>query len=409
MFDAKSILEGLVRGAAPQAQQQGAGGGLADILGEILKGVQGGGQQDGGGQSGGGQSGGGLGDILGEIGKMTNPKGVAVQPRGQPQDQAPQQGGGGGLADILAQLQKQLGQAGQGQSPAPGQRGAVEGPDTGGMGGGGLGDILGQLKDQLGKAGGSVGGGGLADILGQVLGQATAGAREGATRIGEATGAKDALGRATGGQSTEELLEKLKGLVRDNPLAATGAAGGVGGLVLGTRAGRAIAGSAAKLGALALIGGLAYKAFQNYQAGRPLIAGGASPDVAPDGSGFEPSAVTNESATLYIKAMIAAAAADGRIDDAEQAKIIASLKQGGVDAEAEEFLANELNNPATAEDLANAVTSPEEAVQVYTAARIAIEPDSAGEKQFLGQLAAALGIDAKLASHIESATRSAAA
>jgi len=43
MFDAKSILEGLVRGASPQAQQQGGGGGgLADILGEILKGAQGG-------------------------------------------------------------------------------------------------------------------------------------------------------------------------------------------------------------------------------------------------------------------------------------------------------------------------------------------------------------------------------
>ena len=50
MFDAKSILESLVRGAAPQAQapQGGGGGGLGDILGQIL---QGGGQQ---GQGGGG-------------------------------------------------------------------------------------------------------------------------------------------------------------------------------------------------------------------------------------------------------------------------------------------------------------------------------------------------------------------
>ncbi len=406
MFDAKSILEGLVRGAAPQAQQQGGGGGLADILGEILKG--GGQQQGGGGQSGSGQSGGGLGDILGEIGRMTNPKGVPVQPN------APQQGGGGGLADILAELQKHLGQGGQegqAQVPAPSHRGAVEAPGGGGLGGG-LGDILGQLKEQLGKAGGAVGSGqgagGLADILGQVLGQATQGVKEGANRIGDATGAKDAFGRATGGQSTDELLEKLKGLVRDNPLAATGAAGGLGGLVLGTRAGRSIAGSAARIGALALIGGLAYKAFQNYQAGRPLIAGESPPEAAPAGSGFEPAAVTNESATLYIRAMIAAAAADGRIDAAEQAKIIASLKQGGVDAGAEEFLANELNNPASPQDLADAVTSPEEAVQLYTAARIAIEPDAAGEKQFLGALAAALGIDAKLASHIEATTRSAA-
>ena len=396
MFDAKSILEGLVRGAAPPAQQPQGGGGLGDILGQILGG--GAGQQRGG-QSGGG---GGLGDILAEIGKMTNPKGGAPQTGGQQ--------GGGGLADILAELQKQLGQGGQAQVPGP--RHATEQPSGGS--GGGLGDILGQLKDQLGKAGGAVtggtgGGGGLADILGQVLGQATAGAKEGATRIGEATGAKDALGRATVGQSTEELLEKLKGLIRDNPIAATGAAGGLGGLVLGTQTGRAIAGSAARIGALALIGGLAYKAFQNYQAGKPLITGASPPEAAPAGSGFEPAAVTNESATHYIRAMIAAAAADGRIDGAEQAKIITSLKQGGVDSGAEEFLANELNNPATAQSLADSVESPEEAIQLYTAARIAIEPDSPHEKQFLGALAAALGIDAKLAAHIEATTRSAAA
>ena len=58
MFDAKSILEAIVRGAAPQpAPQQSGGGGLGDILGKVLQ----------GGQGGGGQGGGGLGDILGQL------------------------------------------------------------------------------------------------------------------------------------------------------------------------------------------------------------------------------------------------------------------------------------------------------------------------------------------------------
>lgn len=405
MFDAKSILEGLVRGAAPQSQGQQGGGGLADILGQVL----GGGQQNAGrGAQGGG---GGLGDILAEIGKMTNPQGRAPQPS----NDSGAQGGGGGLGDILSEIQRQI--AGQGTSDSggrvPGPRHAEAPSSGGGLGGGGLGDILGQLKDKLGQGGaGGLGGGGqggIADILGQILSQATSGAREGATRIGEATGAKDALGRATGGQSPEELLEKLKGLVRDNPMAATGAAGGLGGLVLGTRAGRAVAGNAMRIGALALIGGLAYKAFQNYQAGRPLITGALPAEAAPQGSGFEPAAVTNESAALYIRAMIAAAAADGRIDDAEHAKVLSGLKQAGVDSEAEAFLANELNNPASIEDLVAAVSTPEEAVQLYTAARLAIEPDSRGEMQFLAGLAGALGIDAKLAAHIDATTRSASA
>ena len=409
MFDAKSILEGLVRSAGPQAQQpSGGGGGLADILGEILKG--GSGAQGGGGQSGGG----GLGDILGQIGKMTNPKGTAAQPN------APQQDSGGGLADILGELQRQLGQGGgqssgqgSGRTQAPGPRHAAEPAGGGGLEGG-LGDILGQLKDKLGQAGGAIGGqagsgGSIADILGQVLAQATQGAKEGAGKIGQATGASDALGRATGGLSPDELLEKLKGLVRDNPMAATGAAGGLGGLVLGTKTGRAMAGSAARIGALALIGGLAYKAFQNYQAGKPLVSGATAAEAAPTGSGFEPAVVTNETAALYIRAMIAAAASDGRIDNAEQAKILGGLKQAGIDAEAEEFLANELNNPASVEDLANAANSPEEAIQIYTAARMAVEPDAQGEQRFLASLAGALGIDGKLAAHIDATTRSTAA
>lgn len=403
MFDAKSILEGLVRGAASPSGQQSGGGGLGDLLGQVLGG---GAQQRGGGSSNSGGMG-DLGDILGRLGG-----GNANRNPSDPN--APQQGSGG-LADILGELQRQLG--GQGDaSPAPGQRPAVDaqgrgrGGDAGVGSGGGLGDILGQLRDKLGQSGGAAtgGSGGLADILGQVLSQATQGAREGATRIGDATGARDALGRATGGQNVDDLLAKLRDLVQQNPLAAGTAAGGLGGLLLGTKTGRSIAGSAVKVGALALIGGLAYKAFQNYQAGRPLITGATDAEAAPQGSGFEPAAVTNETAALYIRAMIAAAASDGRIDSDEQARIVGSLKQAGVDAEAEEFLATELNNPSTAEQLAAAVQSPEEAVQVYTAARIAIDPDTSGEQQFLARLAAALGIDSKLAAHIDATTRSAA-
>ncbi len=402
MFDAKSILEGLVRGAASKGQAQSGGGGLGDLLGQVL----GGGNASGGtagGQSGGQSGGGGLGDILGKLGGGQ---------RGVPQDQG---GQGGGLADILSELQRQFGQGGADQS-AP-SRHATQAPrhdagaDSGGgqAGGGGLADILGQLQEQFGKAGGDAGGGGLADILGQVLGQATQGAREGAAKIGTATGASDALGRAAGGQNADDLLARLKELVQQNPMAAGTAAGGLGGLVLGTRTGRSIAGSAARIGALALIGGLAYKAFQNYQAGKPLITGATPAEAAPSGSGFEPAAVTNETAALYIRAMIAAAASDGRVDADEQSKVVASLKQAGADAEAEQFIANELSNPATVEQLAGAVQTPEEAVQVYTAARIAIEPDEHSEQAFLARLGQALGIDAKLAAHIEATTRGAAA
>lgn len=384
MFDAKSILEGLVRGAAQNSSGRGGGGGLGDLLGQVLGG--------GGGSSSRNE-------------QLDRGMGTRADQRSGGADQD-----GGGLADILGELQRQFGQGNGGNQQS--KRNATETGSAGSAsGGGGIADILGQLKEQFGKAGGAgvSGGGGIAEILSQVLTQATQGAREGASKIGTATGASDALGRATGGQSADQLLARLKELVQQNPLAAGTAAGGLGGLVLGTRTGRSIAGSAARIGALALIGGLAYKAFQNYQAGKPLITGATPAEAAPSGSGFEPAAVTNETAALYIRAMIAAAAADGRVDADEQAKVMASLQQAGAGSEAEDFIANELNSPASVQQLADAVHSAEEAVQVYTAARLAIEPDERSEQVFLASLAQALGIDDKLAAHIDATTRGAAA
>jgi len=159
-----------------------------------------------------------------------------------------------------------------------------------------------------------------------------------------------------------------------------------------------------------LIGGLAYKAYQNYQQGRPLLTGGQPQQqallAAPEGTGYEPGAVTNERAALLVRAMIAAAAADGRIDEKEQQKILGGLRQAGLAGAAEQFLAQEISNPATVDDLANAVSSPEEGVQVYTAARIAVEPDTEEEHEFLVALADRLGIDGDLAAHIDAAARS---
>ncbi len=397
MFDAKSILEALVKGGAPQAPAQAQGGGLGDILGQLGKAMG-----QGGGQSGGGQGApdmGGLGDIL----RKMMPQEGQQQGRGQPQ---PDSGGGlGGLGDIL----KNMAPGGGGQQ-AGHQQGGGQAP-----GGGGLADILGKLQEQLGGAKGGPGGGaggGLMDILGQVLGQAKDGVKEGAQRIDQSTGAsghmRDAVGKATG-QSPDDLLNQLKDLIAKNQMGAGAAAGGLGAVVLGTKTGRAIATSALKIGGLALIGGLAYKALQNYQQGRPLIN---SPqqlalDQAPQGSGFEASAVTNESATLYIKGMIAAAAADGRIDANEQHKVLGSLKQAGLDQYAEQFLANELNNPATVEDLIQNVRSEEEAVQLFTAARIAIDLDTQEEHDFLVALARGMNLDGQLVAHIDAAARAA--
>ncbi len=409
MFDARKLLGQIVGGGT---QQHAGLGGLGDLLGQLAGGQQGAAAQPG--QSGGGD--GGLGGLSDMLRQFTGDQGA----QGGQGASGSGAGGLGGLGDLLGQLG-----GGQGGASSQGSSGSASG---------GLGDLLGKLQQQGGgSAGSSTGGasdsgssgggsstggasdsgssgGGIMDILGQVLAQATDGAKDGAGRISDATGAGDALENMTGGRSADDLMGQLKDLIANNKGAAGALAGGLGALVLGTQTGRGLAVDAAKLGGLVLIGGLAYKAYQNHQAGKPLVdTARSSTGAAPEGTGFEPDAVTNDAAVLYIRGMIAAAAADGRIDQSEQAKIFGSLEQAGMEDSAREFIQGELNNPASIEDLVSAVSTEGEAIQLFTAARMAIDFDSASEQQFLAALADELDIAPELVQHIDAAARGDAA
>ena len=272
---------------------------------------------------------------------------------------------------------------------------------------GGLGGMLGNLAQQVQQAGGA---GGLTGMAGQILGQATQGVQDAARNTGVQQGTSDIVGQLSGGKTPEQLLEQAKGMLGQNQLAAGALLGGLGALIFGTSAGRALAGSAARMGGLALIGGLAYKAYQNYQAGKPLLGADQQPALpAPAGSGFEPEAAKNEHALLFIRAMIAAAAADGEIDAAERDAILGGLREAGLDQEAHEWLGQEMANPASVDALVEGAESPELAAQIYTAARIAINPDTPAEKDFLAGLAGSLGLDAELVANIDAAASAAKA
>lgn len=267
---------------------------------------------------------------------------------------------------------------------------------------GGLGGMLGGLAEQVQRSGG------LGGLAGQILTQAGQGVGDAARQTGVQQGASEALGRVTSGKTPDQLIEQAKGLFNSNPALATAVLGGLGALVFGTSAGRSVAGSAAKLGGLALIGGLAYKAYQNYQAGKPLLDSRQQELLpAPAGTGFEPQAASEATTLVFIRAMIAAAAADGHIDAEERNAILGSLKEANLDQEAHAWLTQELTKPASIDELVEASESPELAAQIYTAARIAINPDTAPEKDFLAGLAGSLGLDAELVANIDAAASAA--
>jgi uncharacterized membrane protein YebE (DUF533 family) len=283
---------------------------------------------------------------------------------------------------------------------------ASQSGQQGGAASGGLGGMLGNIASQVQQAGGA---GGIGGLVGSVLGQATQGVKDAAANSGLQQKATDMVGQVSGGRSPQDLMEQAKGMLGGNQMAAGAVLGSLGALVFGTSTGRGVAMSAAKLGGLALIGGLAYKAFQNYQAGKPVMGQEQAVLAAPAGTGFEPEIASNETAVLFIRAMIAAAAADGTIDAQERSAIVGGLTEAGFDPEANTWLENEMANPASVDSLVEQTGSPELAAQVYTAARLAINPDKRSEKDFLAGLAGALGLDAELVANIDAAATSAKA
>lgn len=202
-----------------------------------------------------------------------------------------------------------------------------------------------------------------------------------------------------------ENIAKAKDYVQNNQLATGAVAGGLLALLVGTQTGRNVAGSAAKIGTLAALGGLAWKAWQASQAGSAAPAGGptaapapsAAPAPLPEAMASDP-ATTQRLAAATIIAMIQAAKADGHVDEAERAAILARV--GPVEAAAKAFLETELAQPLDLERVASLATTPQEAAHLYAASLLAIDPDQPSEQAYLEALAGRLGLDAGLVAEI---------
>jgi uncharacterized membrane protein YebE (DUF533 family) len=197
------------------------------------------------------------------------------------------------------------------------------------------------------------------------------------------------------------------------PLGA-GALAGLAGLLMGSKRMRKAAGTALQIGAVATIGGLAYRAYQNYRQGRPVVPSsltellGQLPLQAGSRSerqqlaDWVPGQERNSDvARLLLRTMVAAAAADGHLDNVEYGRIREQLVSSGLDKDEQLFLNQIIMHRSSIEELAAAATTAELKVEVYTAARLAIDADQSVERQWLDRLAAALGLDPALRRHLD--------
>ena len=174
------------------------------------------------------------------------------------------------------------------------------------------------------------------------------------------------------------------------------AVAGVLALLLGTRPGRQVTGTALKLGSLAALGGLAYQTYQNWQ--REHSATPAAVGTPVDQLTGPPA---EQRSRALLTAMLAAAKADGVIDSSEQGKIDAYLNSLEVPPDLRRFLEEEAAKPLSVQDIAAGADSPAAAAEIYLTSRLVIDVANERERAYLDELATLLRLPPEVVAELE--------
>ncbi len=216
---------------------------------------------------------------------------------------------------------------------------------------------------------------------------------------------------ADAGNANQTSGSGLSGLASKIPggLAGGAAAGGVVALLMGNKKARKYAGKAATYGGAALLGGLAFKAYQNWKH-QPAAASGDSSTQGhtsfSNEQSFHQQALTGTNADrpfelTLIRAMIAAARADGHIDSDEQKRIFSAVDRMDLSAEHKGFIFDCLQQEIPVHELASEVHNIELKTEVYLASCLVIDIDHSAERAHLDALARALDLPADLCRELE--------
>ena len=184
--------------------------------------------------------------------------------------------------------------------------------------------------------------------------------------------AEQKLGIPAEGEKRDSMLSGIK----------TGAAAaGTLALLLGTQTGRRVTGAAVKVGSLAALGGLAYQMYRQWE----------TPNVASDTSEAVTEAQTDPA--ILLKAMIAAAKADGHVDSAEMTAIRQKLSELALDGDVNDMILTELTKPLDAASIAAlADGNVAIATEIYLVSAAVIDVANDAEQAYLVDLRAALAL-----------------
>ena len=184
------------------------------------------------------------------------------------------------------------------------------------------------------------------------------------------------------------------------------AGGAVSGAIMSNKKARKTAGTVLKVGGLAALGGMAWKAYQGYNAQQNPGTGVETPQVAtntpanPVWSGVnekgfaidENDVSPGSRSLLLIQAMIAAACADGHLDAREREQILARVGEFGLDPDEKALVFDSMQQPLSLTDIAQRVDCPELAAEVYMASALVVDSSLIASELYLDALAFRLGL-----------------
>lgn len=221
---------------------------------------------------------------------------------------------------------------------------------------------------------------------------------------------------ASAGEGLGGLGGLLGGLLGGGQAGGAGAAtsGGLGGLLGGLLGGGGGGGGGGLGGALgggsrsrsggtnyAALASLGMMAFQAYQAWQRSQAS-AAPQQIPQTADLLAGPQIEEHSHAVLRALIAAAKADGRIDESEKHLISSEIGKHTSDPQLQHWLDAEVAKPLDPAEVAqSAQGDPAVAAEMYLASFMLVDDQQEAERSYLDELAAALNIDPDLQVHLE--------
>jgi len=180
---------------------------------------------------------------------------------------------------------------------------------------------------------------------------------------------------------------------------------GVLALLLGTGAGRRVTGSALKIGSLAAIGGIGWKAYQNWVSKRNE----ADQDVKDMANNAKTISINdldeteaNERSQILLKAMIAAAKADGHINTKEVAAIDEQIQKLGLSGDVALLMQAEIAKPLDVKEIAElAKNNPSIAAEIYLVSAVISDKENSMERDYLDELAKAMNLPGSLVEELQ--------